>query len=81
MSKYKPRIVSVDTKSVLAKADTMTSYDVIALVAGMDAKCLTRDEMIAWIESVERDEVPLGSWHMPYSFDEFARRVRAGEDI
>lgn len=42
---------------------------------------LTHEERLAFISDVQAGRRIITSWHMPYSFDEYARRVLAGEDL
>lgn len=84
MGAYECRNFGLDTGSIRADFECtrkLTIVEQIALSTGDSDDEISREEMLAWAERVERGETPLSDWNCPYSFDEFVRRLRAGENL
>lgn len=70
-----------DFSGVREKVESMTDEEFQDVVADMESMLVTHDDRMRFIEYVEQNNGGRLSWDMPYSFEEYARRVRAGEDL
>lgn len=80
MSKYFNDLppLDLDFAAMRARAENLTEEEFQKIVAEWDASLATHEEMLRFVEEVEKDGGKI-SWDMSCSFEEFARRVRAGE--
>lgn len=83
MSKYFNDLppLDLDFEAMRARAENLTEEEFQKVVAEFEASSATQEDRLRFIERIEKDGGGRISWDMPYPFEEYARRVRAGEDL